>query len=181
MNSLSDLIDYTDGWVTSNDRLGFFAGGYSNIPLANSISIEPGIYYTQKGYVMKGELNIKGMEFLGANAKAQFNTHYIDVPVLVKATIGGLQLFAGPQLSYLAKADVNTTAGALGFNVYDETYDATEQLNRLDASLTGGIGYQLSNGINIMASYDHGLSRADADKRFNAYNRSFKVGVGFNF
>ncbi len=181
MNSLGDLIGYTDGWVTTNDKLGLFAGGFANIPVTNSISIEPGVYYAQKGYSMRGDLNVKGLEFLGANAKAQLNSRYIDIPVLVKANLGGLQLFAGPQVSYLAKADLRTTAGALGFNLYNERYDATEQLNRLDASLTGGIGYQLSNGVNVSASYDHGLSRVDADKRFNAYNRSFKLGVGFSF
>ncbi len=181
MNSLNDIVDYTDGWVTTQNKLGFFAGGFANIPVANSISIEPGVYYSQKGYVMKGEPAIKGIEFLGVNAKAQLNTHYIDVPVLVKANLGGLQLFAGPQLSYLAKADLRTTAGALGFNVLDKTFEATEQLNRLDASLTGGIGYTMKNGVSISASYDHGLSKMDADKRFDAYNKSFKVGVGFTF
>jgi hypothetical protein len=181
MNSLNDLVGYTNGWVTSKDRVGFFAGGFADIPLTNSVSLEPGIYYTQKGYIMKGELGIKGIEFLGANAKAALNTHYIDVPVLLKANVGGLQLFAGPQFSYLAKADLRTTAGAFGFNVYDKTYDATDQINRLDASLTGGIGYQFSSGLNIMASYDHGLSKVDAEKRYNAYNRSVKIGVGFRF
>jgi hypothetical protein len=181
MNSLNDLVDYTNGWISTQNRMGFFAGGFATIPVAKSISIEPGVYYSQKGYVMKGELGIKGIEFLGANAKAQLNSHYIDVPVLVKAQVGGLQLFAGPQLSYLTKADVRTTAGALGFNALDKTFEATEQLNRLDASLTGGIGYQLSSGVTISASYDHGLSKMDADQRFDAYNKSFKVGVGFTF
>jgi hypothetical protein len=181
MGNLNDLVDYTDGWVTTRGRLGFFAGGFANIPITNSFSMEPGIYYSQKGYIMRGELGIKGIEFLGANAKAALNMHYIDIPVLLKANVGGLQLFAGPQLSYLAKADLRTTAGAFGFNVYDKTYDATEQINRLDASLTGGIGYLFSSGLNITANYEHGLSKVDAGKRYNAYNRSVKIGVGFRF
>jgi hypothetical protein len=181
MGNLNDLVDYTDGWVTTRGRLGFFAGGFANIPITNSFSMEPGIYYSQKGYIMRGELGIKGIEFLGANAKAALNMHYIDIPVLLKANVGGLQLFAGPQLSYLAKADLRTTAGAFGFNVYDKTYDATEQIKRFDASLTGGIGYLFSSGLNITANYEHGLSKVDAGKRYNAYNRSVKIGVGFRF
>jgi hypothetical protein len=100
---------------------------------------------------------------------------------VVKGNFGGLQVFAGPQVSYLAKADLRTSAGILGFNVLNKTMDATEQLNKWDAGITGGLGYQFKNGFNLTASYDHGLSKADANQNFDAYNRAFKVGAGFKF
>lgn len=181
VNSLESLIDFTEGRITTANKTGFFGGGYVSIPVSESVSIEPGIGYTQKGYQMRGELGIKGVEFLGANAKAALTTHYIEMPVLLKADVGGLQLFAGPQVSYLAKADLRTTAGVLGFNLLNRTMDATQQFNQWDAAVTGGLGYQFENGFNIRASYDHGLSRADANKNLNAYNRAFKVGVGYSF
>ena len=59
--------------------------------------------------------------------------------------------------------------------------DATEQFNRWDAGITGGIGYQFANGLNITAAYDHGLSKADKNQNMEAYNRSFKVGLGISF
>ncbi len=181
MNNLQELIDFADGYISTTNRTGFFAGGNITVPLTNSISIQPGLYYSQKGYALKGKMNVKGLEFLGANAKAQLNTQYIDLPVVIKGNVGGLQLFAGPQLSYLAKAELRTTAGALGFNLYNDKFDATDEFNKWDAGVIGGIGYQLNNGLNISASYEHGLSRVDADKRFESYNRSFKIGVGFSF
>lgn len=181
MNNLQEIIDFTDGYISTANRTGFFAGGNVNIPLTKSISIEPGLYYSQKGYALKGEMDVKGLEFLGANAKASLNTQYIDLPLLLKANMGGFQIFGGLQLSYLTKADLRTTAGALGFNLYDNKFDATDELNKWDAGLVGGIGYQLSNGMNISASYEHGLSKLDANKRFESYNRSFKIGVGFSF
>jgi len=181
VNSLKDMIDYTNGAITTENRTGFFAGAQVNVPLSEQFSIEPGIYYAQKGYALKGSLNMKGMEILNANARAQLNSHYVDLPVLLKANFGGLQVFAGPQVSYLAQADLRTTAGVLGFNVFNRKMDATEQLNRWDAAITGGVGYQFANGFNINASYDHGLSKADANKNFDAYNRAVKVGVGFKF
>jgi hypothetical protein len=179
--SLNSLLDYTDGMVSTKSKTGFYGGAYANIPLGNSVSVEPGIFYAQKGYELKGALNIKNMDFLGVNAKAQLQSHYIDIPVLLKVNAGGLQVFAGPQVSYLAKADLRTTAGVLGFNLLNKTLDATEQFNRWDAGVTGGLGYQFANGVNIMASYDHGLSKADANKSLESYNRTFKVGVGYNF
>lgn len=181
MNNLADLVEFSDGMIKQVARTGFFAGGYATIPVGETFSIEPGLYYAQKGAALRGDLDIKGLSFLGANAKARVNSHYVDLPVLVKANLGGFQVFAGPQLSYLAKADLRTSAGALGFNLYDQTRDITNELNRWDAGVTGGIGYQLNNGLNISASYDHGLAKADADRRLETYNRSFKLGIGFRF
>lgn len=181
VNSLKDMLDYTNGDITTSNHIGFFGGANATIPVSDLVSIEPGIYYAEKGYEMKGELNLKGIEFLGANAKATLTSHYVDLPVLLKLNFNGLQLFAGPQVSYLAKADLKTTAGALGFNVLNKTMDATDQFNRWDAAVTGGAGYQFANGFNISASYNHGLSKVDANQNLDSYNRNFKVGVGFNF
>jgi hypothetical protein len=181
VNSLQSLLDFADGMITTNNRTGFFAGANATIPVGETVSIEPGLYYTQKGYELRGAFNLKNVEFLGANAKAQLTSHYIDIPVVLKANLGGLQVFAGPQVSYLAAADLRTTAGVLGFNLLNRTMDATEQFNRWDAAITGGVGYQFKNGLNLSAAYDHGLSRADANKNLESYNRSIKVGVGFSF
>jgi hypothetical protein len=167
--------------ITTSDHPGFFAGVYATIPAATNLSIEPGLYYSEKGYDLKGALNIKGMEFLGANAKAQLQSTYIDMPLLVKATIGGLQIFAGPQISYLTKANLHTTAGLLGINLLSTNMDATSQFNRWDAGLTGGIGYQFGNGINAMASYDYGLSKVDANQNVKAYTHAIKLGIGISF
>lgn len=181
VNNFKNLLEFTDGMITTSNHSGFFAGGYASIPVGDIVSIEPGLYYTQKGYEVRGELQGKGVDFLGVNANAKLNTNYIEIPVLLKANMSGFQVFAGPQVSYLASADLRTTAGVLGFNLLNSKMDATEKFNRWDLGLTGGVGYQFSNGVNVMASYDHGLSKVDANQNFNSYNRAFKVGVGITF
>ncbi|MGZ3917612.1 MAG: porin family protein [Flavisolibacter sp.] len=181
VNSLNKLLDFTNGAISTGSHTGVFGGVYVNLPLGGPVSVEPAVYYTQKGYALQGALNIKGADFLGANARAQLNARYIDMPVVLKANFGGFQVFGGPQVSYLTKADLHTTGGVLGFNIFNSTQDATSQFNRWDAGLTGGIGYQFSNGLNITAAYDHGLSKTDAGQNMKAYNRSFKVGIGFGF
>ena len=182
VNNLQNLLDFTDGMVTTNNRAGFFAGAYTSIPVSENISVEPALYYSQKGYELNGALKGKGVvDFLGVNASAALNMHYIDLPVLLKANFGGVQVFGGPQVSYLAQADLRTSAGLLGINLLNTTIDATDQFNRWDVGLTGGVGYQFNNGVNVMAAYEHGLSKVDAGQRFNSYNRSFKVGVGLTF
>lgn len=181
VNNLQNMLDYTGDMITTSDRKGFYAGAVANIPLGPGFSVEPGVYYSQKGYTLNGELNVKGLEFLGANAQARLESQYLDIPVLLKANVGGLQLFAGPQVSYLLKSNLRTTAGVLGFNLLDRKMDATEQFNKIDAGITGGLGYQFANGLLINASYDYGLTKVDSDRNVSSYTRGFKVGIGFNF
>lgn len=181
VTGVTNMLDFSNGMITPGYRTGFFAGTYTSIPFGSMLSLEPALYYSQKGYGLKGTLNVKGADFLGANAKAQLNSQYIDVPVLFKANFNGFQLFAGPQVSYLIQADLRATAGVLGINLLNRKIDASNQFNRWDAGATAGVGYQFANGINIMASYDHGLSKVDANRSSKSYNRSFKIGVGFGF
>jgi hypothetical protein len=181
VSNLKDLLDFTDGMITTADRTGFFAGGYATIPLGNVLSVEPALYYSQKGYELRGELGIKGLSFLGANAKAKLNSQYIDVPVVLKANFDGFEVFAGPQISYLAKANLRSTAGVFGINLLNNRMNASDQFNKWDAGVTGGVGYKFNNGINLRASYEHGLSRVDANENMNSYNHAFRFGVGFNF
>ncbi len=180
-DNLNKLLDLTGGALKTTNTTGFFAGAYASLPLGGNISLEPGLYYTQKGYELNGSLNLKGVDFLGASAKAKLQLQYIDLPVLLKANLGGLQLFAGPQFSYLAHADLRTTAGVLGINLLNKTIDATSQFNPWDVAVTGGIGYQLMNGVNLTASYDYGLSKMDANQNVKSYNNVLKLGVGISF
>ncbi len=159
VDNLNTLLNFTGGAVKPSNTTGFFAGAYASLPLSGNISLEPGLYYSQKGYELNGALNLKGVDFLGASAKAKLQLQYIDLPVLLKVNFGGLQLFAGPQFSYLAHADLRTTAGVLGINLLNKTIDATSQFNPWDVAVTGGIGYQLMNGVNLTASYDYGLAK----------------------
>lgn len=178
VDNFNNLLDFSKGNITTKDYTGFFAGGYATIPLSENISVEPGLYYSLKGYELDGALNLKGLDFLGAKARAVLQSQYIDVPVLLKGSFNGFQVFAGPQISYLTRADLKTTAGVLGIKLLNRSMDATSQFNRWDVGVTGGIGYQFSNGINITASYDYGLTRMDANKNINAYSRGIKLGIG---
>jgi len=181
VSNLKNLMDFTNGMITTNNRTGFFVGSYATVPVTDVFSIEPGVYYSQKGYELNGAFSLKGVEFLGANAKARLESNYIDIPVVLKANLNGLQLFAGPQLSYLAGANLHTTAGVLGFNLLNSKVDATSQFSRLDVAATAGIGYKMASGFNIVASYDYGLSKADANRNLSSYNHSLRLGIGMSF
>ena len=178
---LNSLIDKAGGMVTTQNRNGFYAGVYASIPLDETISLQPGINYVQKGYTLKGDLDIKGIGFLGAGAKAQLQTDYIEIPLLVKLNLDKFEVFAGPQVGYLMNANVKTSAGILGVNLLNKDFDVSNQFNKWDAGLNFGLGYKITDNIDVSAAYDFGLTKVDANKSFSAYNRGVKVGLGVSF
>lgn len=175
--SLEGLLNFTNGMITSSNRTSYYGGIYATIPISNAVSLEPSLNYAQKGYQLNGALNVKGAEFLGINATADLDLQYIEMPVVLNANLSGLHFFAGPQISYLIKSNLKTSTGALGFNVINSQLEATQQFNRWETSLTGGVGVQLNKKMNIIASYDHGLTKIDANKNLDAYNRAYKIGL----
>lgn len=182
MLSLNDLLQFTNGMVTTQAVNGIYAGGFVEVPLGNMFSVQPAVYYSQKGYRIQGELTGKNIGFLGAGANATVQSHYIDIPVVLKAEVAkGLQLFAGPQLSYLVKNNLKLDAGLLGISLYKTNIDITNQFNKVDLGLTGGVAYTFDNGFSINAAYDHGLTPLDKNNMTESFNRAFKVGVGFRF
>lgn len=181
VNNLQQLLDFTDGIVHTKPVTGLYAGGYMNVPVGGNLSVEPGLYYTSKGYEVSGSYAVKDISLLSANARTKLSTNYIDIPVLLKANFNGLQVFAGPQVSYLTNAKLTTNVAVVGFNLLNSSSDVTNQFNRWDAGITGGVGYQFANGIRINAMYERGLSKVDAGKNTQSYNQGFKIGAAFNF
>jgi len=180
--SLQDLVQLANGAAQTESRRSFHAGGYVALPVTSFLTVEPGIYYSQKGYTLAGTFSSNTLEFLNARATVTNRSHYIDLPVLAKVYVTeGFHLFAGPQVSYLVYNSVKTRASVLGFSVLNQELDATNNFQKWDVGVTGGLGYKFENGFNLRAAYDHGLRRLDARNSFDTYNRVVKVSLGYEF
>ena len=179
---IEDLLDKTDGYLVTKGRTGLHIGGYVHIPISETVSFEPGLEYSKKGYSIKGDFQIPALKYFGINIGAQVQSHYIDIPLVLKANVyKGFQLYAGPQVSYLVRSTLNAKLGVLGISIFNKGFGITERFNKVDLGLTGGLGYQFDNGINIQAGYDYGLSKLDKNDNYAAYNRVVKVSVGYTF
>ena len=179
---IEDLIDKTDGYIVTKGRTGLHIGGYVHIPLSETFAFEPGLAYSKKGYSLKCDFQIPVLKYLGINARAQVQSHYIDIPLLIRANVyKGLNVYAGPQVSYLVRSTLNAKIGVLGITLFNRGVGITERFNKVDMGLTGGVGYQFENGLNVQAGYDYGLSKLDKNDNYSAYNRVVKVSVGFSF
>jgi hypothetical protein len=182
VGNLNTLLDFSNGMIITQPKIGIFAGGFTEIPIGGSFSIQPGLYYSQRGYSLKGQLETGKLDFLAAGARANLTSHYIDIPLVLKAEIAkGLQIYAGPQLSYLVKSNLKMDAGLLGISLFQTNMDVTNNFNKTDIAVTGGASYTFDNGFSVNAGYDRGLSRLDKNSNLKSYNNTFKVGVGFKF
>lgn len=168
------------GSFTISPKAGFHLGGFLSIPLSEKVLIEPGIYYSAKG--LRVEQTFAQSSFLKVRTDITNEAHYIDLPVVARLTIGqGFQLYAGPQVSYLAANKVSAEAGLFGLS-YEHNFDWNQGLRKFDFALTGGMGYQFMNGVQLNLGYDHGLSSLDEGRsNFEAYNRAVKFSVGYRF
>ena len=179
---INDLLDKTDGYAYTKGTRGMHIGGYASIPISETFTFEPGIEYSKKGYSIKGDFQIPVLKYLGINARAQVQSHYIDMPLVIKANVyKGFNVYAGPQVSYLVRSTLNAKVGVLGITLFNRGFGITERFNKVDMGLTGGVGYQFDNGLNIQAGYDYGLSKLDKKDNYDAYNRVVKVSVGYTF
>jgi len=179
---IEDLIDKTEGYVVTKGKKGMHIGGYVRIPISDVFAFEPGFLYSKKGYSIKGDFQIPVLKYVGINIGARVQSHYFDIPLVLKANVvKGLMLYAGPQVSLMARSSLNAKLGILGISIFNKGFGITERFNKVDLGLTGGIGYEFENGFNIQAGYDHGLSRLDKNDNYEAYNRVVKVSVGYTF
>ncbi len=158
-------------------RNDFHAGLFADIPFSERFGLQPELLYSRQGFN------------LGGNNLGNVSLHYLSVPLLLKLTLtDGLSVLAGPQVSYLANARV----GVLN-NLFSLSYDGAFQ--KWDASLVGGLQYELPNGLSLGGRYVYGLNNINKDFNFggsdanarslNDYltlrNAVVQVSVGYKF
>lgn len=177
--ALADLVGETS-ILPGTVKQGYHVGGFLSLPLGRHLTLEPGLYYSTKG--IEASYTYAANNFLKLNATVVNDAHYLDLPVLAKVHLGkGFQLFAGPQLSYLVANRVKGEAGILGFS-YEQDINWKSGFREWDFALAGGLGYQFTNGIQLQAGYDHGLSSLDSGKsNIDLYNRAVKFSLGYTF
>lgn len=146
---------YTDTVDDNNLLTGFNAGLYAKFPITNSIAIQPEISYTTKG----AEL-VYNNAF--ARGTAKFNVNYIEVPVLLVMNITeNFNVHVGPYAAYMVSGK---TTNDSNFGSSESELD-TDDFNKLDAGLAGGVGIDL-DALNFGVRYNYGLTKLGKDGAF---------------
>lgn len=140
-------------------RIGMHLGAYYDYQFNSEISVEPGIFFSQKGFKSNSSDKIE-------------NVNYMDIPVLVRYKIKEkFNVFAGPQGSILLSRSY--TEGNF-------TSKNSNILRGYDLAAVIGAGVKLPNDFNFQLSYDLGLLSLNYFDQ-NVKNRVFRISVGKSF
>lgn len=153
--------------------VGYHAGVTLDIKLIENLAFTPELLYSTKGY--------KSTSTFG---KFTQTTHFIDLPILASFRLGsGLNLVAGPQVSFLLSTD-NKFENGFGTSQQKIVEDESDRFKK---SLVGGVigfRYDINNqfGINGRYALDFQKNNENGSSTTPEYkNQVFQLGLGIKF
>ncbi len=156
-------------------KIGIKAGANVNINIADRLQIQPGLFYSIKGYKQGSEQNFDNGLYL-ASTKENLTLHFVELPINLQYMfndpgegrffigIGGYVAlaFSGKDI---VKGNTTTKIPPTVTVSSDTTFhpkfgnDApSNDLRRFDFGAQANVGYQLRSGIFFRVAYQLGLS-----------------------
>lgn len=185
----------SDEQSKASGRTGFTAGiGYS-VAISGVFSLQPELYFTQKG----GEYKFSGPvgDGLTETTTLDIRLNYLEIPMLAKATFGSdkfkYYVTLGPSISYALGGsnrfndvysfgpevvDSYSATGDIRFGSEPEVHDPEDLYvkHRLD------IGAQLGGGAilfkKVMIDVRYGMNFTKLESNYNTKNRGAMITVG---
>ncbi len=181
LNFANIAFDEDDDMEGFENNMGYFAGITAEFPLGNALSLETGLFATQKGYKMdfsESDFSVTG----------SFNPIYLEVPLQAKLyfDLGVARLFAaaGPYVAYglAGNSKFESSFGSESDSDSEKIEWGTEwgEVNPLDYGLMLGVGASFGT-LEVGLSYGYGMgniSNSDDDK---VSNRVLGVFVALKF
>mgnify|MGYP003747234327 FL=1 len=165
------------GLEDQGSRIGFNAGVFATIPVAESFSIQPEVLYSQYGDKYDDVI-------LGTRYSYQRKLDYIAVPVMFQYNfVPNFYLEAGPEFGFLVSAK-NKLKNETNNNTINESDNYKDSLNTFNFGIGIGAGYYFTDNIGITARYVAGISDLAKDRPDNQdaiRNNVFQVGLAYKF
>ena len=158
-----------------DSRTGIHVGAAVLFPLSETLGLQVGGLYSQKG-----------AEASEGGVTAAIELGYFEVPVLLRYAFpsGGaasFHLLAGPSVGFEVGCTISGSSGSESASI--DCSDAELDTKSVDFGLTGGLGldFQASESVIITVDGLYGLGLANIAQDGDAKNRVFmlQAGVGF--
>jgi opacity protein-like surface antigen len=169
----------------SEYKAGFAAGPYVNFGVSDNFSIQPEFLYSQKGASQDDIPYPSGTTFINSTAKTTLG--YLDVPIMFRYNIGedgkGFFIEAGPQGSFVLHQRTFAEDGS-GKEISGSRSTSTDDLNKVVIGYVGGVGYQITSGLQLGLRYTGDFSQIEKQSNAgasNIHNSVFQFQVGYLF
>jgi hypothetical protein len=203
MNLASVQISADGSSTTANTGklTSFSAGLFADIAVNDGFSIQPGLFYSGKGFKLDGlgaSVDFGSGNAFSSTGEAKTHISYVQVPVNfifnVPTSAGKFYIGAGPFASVAIRArlkgygeDTETINGKTTTvrEDFDEKVEigSDDGIKRFDYGATGLAGFRFSNGISVNATYDLGLANISGGSSDEGKMKTRTIGfsLGFNF
>lgn len=161
----------------SEYKAGFAAGAFLNFGLSDNFSVQPEFLYSQKGASVDN--------FLGSSGTTYKQTlGYLDIPIMFRYNIGedgkGFFVEVGPQGSFVLHQRTFLEDGS-GKEISGSRNTSTDGLNKAVIGYVGGLGYQITSGLQLGLRYTGDFSQVAKNATPNIHNSVFQFQVGYAF
>lgn len=166
-------------------KAGFAAGAFLNFGVSDNFSIQPEFLYSQKGASKDNESYRSGSTTVNATGKDNFG--YLDIPIMLRYNIGedgkGFFVEVGPQGSFVLHRRKFYEDGS-GNEIAGSRITSTDNLNKVAIGYVGGLGYQITSGLQLGVRYTGDFSQIEKQGNSGAqnfHNSVFQFQVGYAF
>lgn len=163
--------------LSPDSKVGFKAGGVVNIPVVAGFYVQPGVFYSTKGFKYSSDL-------LGIKTESSTNLGYIEVPVNALyrfdlGNAGGIFVSAGPYAAFAVNGKTKTTVASIETKTDVEFGSDAGETKRFDYGLNAGLGYETPWGVYVRAQYGLGLANLSNVDNGTVKNKGFQFSLGF--
>lgn len=178
-----NLSTYSGGGSKGTEyKAGFAAGPFVNFGVSDNFSIQPEFLYSQKGASQDNVTYPSGTSTINVTRKDALG--YLDVPIMFRYNIGedgkGFFVELGPQGSFVLHRRQFVEDGS-GNEVAGSRITTTDPLNKVVLGYVGGLGYQITSGLQLGLRYTGDFTQINKDAAYNIHNSVFQFQAGYAF
>jgi opacity protein-like surface antigen len=166
----------------SEYKAGFAAGPFVNFGVSDNFSIQPEFLYSQKGASQDDVPYLSGTSTINSTRKDALG--YLDVPIMFRYNIGedgkGFFVEVGPQGSIILHRR-QFSEDASGKEISGSRYTSTDGMNKVAIGYVGGVGYQITSGLQLGLRYTGDFSQINKGGTPNFHNSVFQFQAGYAF
>ena len=178
----------------TNNLAAFNGGLFANLGFSNW-SVEPGLFYSVKGFKSKSDFTSNSSQSVGTtvNTSSTIGTvkyNYLELPINllynVKLVPGKVFFGGGPYMGYLLSGNVKvstTTDGTINpeQKVKYKIGGKDGDVKRTDYGVNALVGFAFNNGFQLSAGYSYGFTNVLAQQPdFHIKNSVFNISVGYS-
>jgi hypothetical protein len=159
-------------------RAGYQIGLYYQVPLTAHLALVPEVQFSRERFhVNYVSLPPLGTQYYEGPPRSEYaqSLSYLNLPILLRASLGSFYLEAGPQFGLLVggRAKDDHIEYDFPYNYLSIRAAATDQYRRFDAGPCVGVGVKLPAGLGLGLRAYWGLTKLTSDADYSAYSATY--------